>query len=115
MDLYVLRLAEEGAAVRNGKMRVGDEILEINGESTKGMKHARAIELIKNGGRRAHLVLKRGDGSVPEYGMAAPHLTASVRNEKMGEASVLQNQTTTAAPTTSAQPNQSQGYKTLRK
>ncbi|XP_015240763.1 PREDICTED: membrane-associated guanylate kinase, WW and PDZ domain-containing protein 1-like isoform X9 [Cyprinodon variegatus] len=67
MDLYVLRLAEEGAAVRNGKMRVGDEILEINGESTKGMKHARAIELIKNGGRNVHLVLKRGDGSVPEY------------------------------------------------
>uniref|UniRef100_A0A8C8JC19 Membrane-associated guanylate kinase, WW and PDZ domain-containing protein 1 n=1 Tax=Oncorhynchus tshawytscha TaxID=74940 RepID=A0A8C8JC19_ONCTS len=67
MDLYVLRLAEDGAAVRNGKMKVGDEILEINGESTKGMKHARAIELIKNGGRRARLVLKRGDGSVPEY------------------------------------------------
>ncbi|XP_034724446.1 membrane-associated guanylate kinase, WW and PDZ domain-containing protein 1b isoform X3 [Etheostoma cragini] len=67
MDLYVLRLAEDGAAVRNGNMRVGDEILEINGESTKGMKHARAIELIKSGGRRVHLVLKRGDGSVPEY------------------------------------------------
>ncbi|XP_036803357.1 membrane-associated guanylate kinase, WW and PDZ domain-containing protein 1 isoform X3 [Oncorhynchus mykiss] len=67
MDLYVLRLAEDGAAVRNGKMRVGDEILEINSESTKNMKHARAIELIKNGGRRARLVLKRGDGSVPEY------------------------------------------------
>ncbi|KAK1786885.1 hypothetical protein P4O66_017267 [Electrophorus voltai] len=67
MDLYVLRLAEDGAAVRNGKMRVGDEILEINGESTKSMKHSRAIELIKNGGRRARLVLKRGDGSVPEY------------------------------------------------
>ncbi|XP_029005713.1 membrane-associated guanylate kinase, WW and PDZ domain-containing protein 1b isoform X4 [Betta splendens] len=67
MDLYVLRLAEDGAAVRNGKMRVGDEILEINGESTKGMKHARAIELIKSGGRRVNLVLKRGDGSVPEY------------------------------------------------
>uniref|UniRef100_A0A3P9HB09 Membrane associated guanylate kinase, WW and PDZ domain containing 1b n=1 Tax=Oryzias latipes TaxID=8090 RepID=A0A3P9HB09_ORYLA len=94
MDLYVLRLAEDGAAVRNGKMRVGDEILEINGESTKGMKHARAIELIKNGGRRVHLVLKRGDGSVPEYGISAPHLTACVRNDKMGETSVLQNQTT---------------------
>uniref|UniRef100_A0AAX7T8V9 WW domain-containing protein n=1 Tax=Astatotilapia calliptera TaxID=8154 RepID=A0AAX7T8V9_ASTCA len=67
MDLYVLRLAEDGAAVRNGKIRVGDEILEINGESTKNMKHSRAIELIKNGGRRARLVLKRGDGSVPEY------------------------------------------------
>uniref|UniRef100_A0A8C6TRT8 Membrane associated guanylate kinase, WW and PDZ domain containing 1a n=1 Tax=Neogobius melanostomus TaxID=47308 RepID=A0A8C6TRT8_9GOBI len=73
MDLYVLRLAEDGAAVRNGKMRVGDEILEINGESTKNMKHSRAIELIKNGGRRARLVLKRGDGSVPEYGMCTCH------------------------------------------
>uniref|UniRef100_A0A8C2Z2F3 Membrane associated guanylate kinase, WW and PDZ domain containing 1b n=1 Tax=Cyclopterus lumpus TaxID=8103 RepID=A0A8C2Z2F3_CYCLU len=61
MDLYVLRLAEEGAAVRNGKMRVRPI-------GTKGMKHARAIELIKSGGRRVHLVLKRGDGSVPEYG-----------------------------------------------
>ncbi|XP_016309617.1 membrane-associated guanylate kinase, WW and PDZ domain-containing protein 1-like [Sinocyclocheilus anshuiensis] len=67
MDLYVLRLAEDGAAVKNAKMRVGDEILEINGESTKNMKHSRAIELIKTGGRRARLVLKRGDGSVPEY------------------------------------------------
>ncbi|XP_031423337.1 membrane-associated guanylate kinase, WW and PDZ domain-containing protein 1b isoform X9 [Clupea harengus] len=100
MDLYVLRLAEDGAAVRNGKMRVGDEILEINGESTKGMKHARAIELIKNGGRRVHLVLKRGDGSVPEYAMVAPHLATSVRNEKPGEASAFgagQNQTTPPA------------------
>ncbi|XP_056092549.1 membrane-associated guanylate kinase, WW and PDZ domain-containing protein 1 isoform X6 [Rhinichthys klamathensis goyatoka] len=67
MDLYVLRLAEDGAATRNGKMRVGDEILEINGETTKNMNHSRAIELIKTGGRRARLVLKRGDGSVPEY------------------------------------------------
>lgn len=49
-------------------VQVGDEILEINGESTKTMTHARAIELIKNGGRRVHMVLKRGDGSVPEYG-----------------------------------------------
>ncbi|KAE8612596.1 hypothetical protein XENTR_v10012908 [Xenopus tropicalis] len=67
MDLYVLRLAEDGPAARCGKMRVGDEILEINGETTKNMKHARAIELIKNGGRRVRLCLKRGDGSVPEY------------------------------------------------
>uniref|UniRef100_A0A3P8R2J6 Membrane associated guanylate kinase, WW and PDZ domain containing 1a n=1 Tax=Astatotilapia calliptera TaxID=8154 RepID=A0A3P8R2J6_ASTCA len=98
MDLYVLRLAEDGAAVRNGKIRVGDEILEINGESTKNMKHSRAIELIKNGGRRARLVLKRGDGSVPEYAMMAPHLAVgTMRNDKMGEPCFYlmgQNQTT---------------------
>uniref|UniRef100_H3AIC2 Membrane associated guanylate kinase, WW and PDZ domain containing 1 n=1 Tax=Latimeria chalumnae TaxID=7897 RepID=H3AIC2_LATCH len=82
MDLYVLRLAEDGPAERCGKMRVGDEILEINGESTKNMKHARAIELIKNGGRRVRLLLKRGDGSVPEYDPSSDgnSLTAGSQN-----------------------------------
>ncbi|KAG8435873.1 hypothetical protein GDO86_007098 [Hymenochirus boettgeri] len=82
MDLYVLRLAEDGPAAKCGKMRVGDEILEINGETTKNMKHARAIELIKNGGRRVILCLKRGDGSVPEYepGVEGNSPTASPQN-----------------------------------
>uniref|UniRef100_A0A674MHI1 Membrane-associated guanylate kinase, WW and PDZ domain-containing protein 1 n=1 Tax=Takifugu rubripes TaxID=31033 RepID=A0A674MHI1_TAKRU len=68
MDLFVLRLADDGPAIRNGRMRVGDQIIEINGESTQNMTHARAIELIKSGGRRVRLLLKRGTGQVPEYG-----------------------------------------------
>uniref|UniRef100_A0A8C7ABE6 Membrane-associated guanylate kinase, WW and PDZ domain-containing protein 2 n=1 Tax=Neovison vison TaxID=452646 RepID=A0A8C7ABE6_NEOVI len=67
MDLYVLRLADDGPAIRNGRMRVGDQIIEINGESTRDMTHSRAIELIKSGGRRVRLLLKRGTGQVPEY------------------------------------------------
>uniref|UniRef100_A0AAR2LD72 Membrane-associated guanylate kinase, WW and PDZ domain-containing protein 1 n=1 Tax=Pygocentrus nattereri TaxID=42514 RepID=A0AAR2LD72_PYGNA len=72
MDLFVLRLAEDGPAIRNGRMRVGDQIIEINGESTRDMTHARAIELIKSGGRRVRLLLKRGTGQVPEYDSSAP-------------------------------------------
>lgn len=49
--------------------QVGDQIIEINGESTRDMTHARAIELIKSGGKRVRLLLKRGTGQVPEYGM----------------------------------------------
>uniref|UniRef100_A0A7N4PDI7 Membrane associated guanylate kinase, WW and PDZ domain containing 1 n=1 Tax=Sarcophilus harrisii TaxID=9305 RepID=A0A7N4PDI7_SARHA len=99
MDLYVLRLAEDGPAERCGKMRIGDEILEINGETTKNMKHSRAIELIKNGGRRVRLFLKRGDGSVPEYAMIPPNIAACMRNDKLGEACFYlmgHNQTTAA-------------------
>uniref|UniRef100_A0AAY4B0G5 Membrane-associated guanylate kinase, WW and PDZ domain-containing protein 2 n=1 Tax=Denticeps clupeoides TaxID=299321 RepID=A0AAY4B0G5_9TELE len=70
MDLFVLRLAEDGPAIRNGRMRVGDQIIEINGDSTRDMSHARAIELIKAGGRRVRLLLKRGTGQVPEYDCA---------------------------------------------
>uniref|UniRef100_A0A8C2IMD2 Membrane-associated guanylate kinase, WW and PDZ domain-containing protein 1 n=1 Tax=Cyprinus carpio TaxID=7962 RepID=A0A8C2IMD2_CYPCA len=80
MDLFVLRLAEDGPAIRNGRMRVGDQIIEINGESTRDMTHARAIELIKSGGRRVRLLLKRGTGQVPEYDSHAPwdaHTTAA--------------------------------------
>ncbi|XP_059358944.1 membrane-associated guanylate kinase, WW and PDZ domain-containing protein 1 isoform X5 [Carassius carassius] len=89
MDLYVLRLAEDGAAVKNGKMRVGDEILEINGESTKNMNHSRAIELIKTGDRRARLVLKRGDGSVPEYDGPNDSYSPSPRPQNNSEVRAL--------------------------
>ncbi|KAG5210247.1 hypothetical protein JEQ12_015441 [Ovis aries] len=51
----------------NENQKVGDQIIEINGESTRDMTHARAIELIKSGGRRVRLLLKRGTGQVPEY------------------------------------------------
>uniref|UniRef100_A0A8C2J4F7 Membrane-associated guanylate kinase, WW and PDZ domain-containing protein 1 n=1 Tax=Cyprinus carpio TaxID=7962 RepID=A0A8C2J4F7_CYPCA len=78
MDLFVLRLAEDGPAIRNGRMRVGDQIIEINGESTRDMSHACAIELIKAGGRRVRLLLKRGTGQVPEYG--GYHNTQSQKN-----------------------------------
>ncbi|XP_038005593.1 membrane-associated guanylate kinase, WW and PDZ domain-containing protein 1 isoform X20 [Motacilla alba alba] len=85
MDLYVLRLAEDGPAERCGKMRIGDEILEINGETTKNMKHARAIELIKNGGRKVRLFLKRGDGSVPEYDPSSDRNSPATGSQNVSE------------------------------
>ncbi|XP_061474694.1 membrane-associated guanylate kinase, WW and PDZ domain-containing protein 1 isoform X10 [Rhineura floridana] len=85
MDLYVLRLAEDGPAERCGKMRIGDEILEINGETTKNMKHARAIELIKNGGRKVLLFLKRGDGSVPEYDPSSDRNSPATGSQNVSE------------------------------
>ncbi|XP_042571380.1 membrane-associated guanylate kinase, WW and PDZ domain-containing protein 2 isoform X6 [Cyprinus carpio] len=83
MDLFVLRLAEDGPAIRNGRMRVGDQIIEINGESTRDMSHACAIELIKAGGRRVRLLLKRGTGQVPEYGMVPTNLTMCMKSDTL--------------------------------
>ncbi|XP_028813475.1 membrane-associated guanylate kinase, WW and PDZ domain-containing protein 2 isoform X3 [Denticeps clupeoides] len=84
MDLFVLRLAEDGPAIRNGRMRVGDQIIEINGDSTRDMSHARAIELIKAGGRRVRLLLKRGTGQVPEYGMVSSNLSMCMKSDTLG-------------------------------
>ncbi|KAM4572954.1 membrane-associated guanylate kinase, WW and PDZ domain-containing protein 2 isoform 2-T2 [Odontesthes bonariensis] len=85
MDLFVLRLAEDGPAIRNGRMRVGDQIIEINGDSTRDMTHARAIELIKAGGRRVRLLLKRGTGQVPEYDSAGPWDSLSTAHSALQE------------------------------
>ncbi|XP_057677965.1 membrane-associated guanylate kinase, WW and PDZ domain-containing protein 3 isoform X2 [Corythoichthys intestinalis] len=67
MGLYVLGLMEGGPASRSQKIQVSDQLVEINGDSTAGMSHAQAVEQIRRGGRRVHLVLKRGNGYVPDY------------------------------------------------
>uniref|UniRef100_UPI0037E87662 membrane-associated guanylate kinase, WW and PDZ domain-containing protein 3a isoform X2 n=1 Tax=Semicossyphus pulcher TaxID=241346 RepID=UPI0037E87662 len=60
MGLFILRLAEEGPALKDGRIHVGDQIVEINGEATQGITHTRAIELIQAGGSRVHLLLRPG-------------------------------------------------------
>uniref|UniRef100_A0A3B4G8Q3 PDZ domain-containing protein n=1 Tax=Pundamilia nyererei TaxID=303518 RepID=A0A3B4G8Q3_9CICH len=57
MGLYVLGLMEGGPASRSQKM----QLVEINGNSTAGMTHSQAVEQIRRGGHRIHLVLKRGN------------------------------------------------------
>lgn len=47
MPLFVLRIAEDGPAAVDGRLKVGDQLMEINGQGTRGMTHANAIQLIK--------------------------------------------------------------------
>jgi C-terminal processing protease CtpA/Prc len=60
MPLFVLRIAVDGPASADGRLRVGDQIIEINGNNTKNMTHAEAIELIKSGGNVVRLLVRRG-------------------------------------------------------
>uniref|UniRef100_A0A8C4Z0X0 Membrane-associated guanylate kinase, WW and PDZ domain-containing protein 3 n=1 Tax=Gadus morhua TaxID=8049 RepID=A0A8C4Z0X0_GADMO len=69
MGLFILRLAEEGPALRDGRIHVGDQIVEINGEATQGITHTRAIELIQAGGHRVHLLMRPGQGLVPDHSL----------------------------------------------
>ncbi|XP_064160635.1 membrane-associated guanylate kinase, WW and PDZ domain-containing protein 3-like isoform X1 [Anguilla rostrata] len=62
MGLFILRLAEDGAALQDGRIKVGDQIVEINGEPTQGITHTRAIELIQAGGSKVLLLLRPGPG-----------------------------------------------------
>ncbi|GAA6090497.1 membrane-associated guanylate kinase, WW and PDZ domain-containing protein 3 isoform X5 [Tachysurus ichikawai] len=66
MGLYILRLAEDGPALQDGRIQVGDQIVEINGEPTQGISHTRAIELIQAGGNKVLLLLRPGQGLVTD-------------------------------------------------
>ncbi|XP_074538254.1 membrane-associated guanylate kinase, WW and PDZ domain-containing protein 3 isoform X2 [Halichoeres trimaculatus] len=76
MGLYVLGLMEGGPASRSHKIQVSDQLVEINGDSTAGMTHSQAVEQIRRGGHRIHLVLKRGNGYVPDYGHEKHRITS---------------------------------------
>ncbi|KAM8862672.1 membrane-associated guanylate kinase, WW and PDZ domain-containing protein 3 isoform 3-T3 [Spinachia spinachia] len=85
MGLYVLGLMEGGPAQRSNKIQVSDQLVEINGDSTSGMTHSQAVEQIRRGGQRIHLVLKKGNGYVPDYGPeegGLPHSSFSHLKEK---------------------------------
>uniref|UniRef100_A0A3P9DNR7 PDZ domain-containing protein n=1 Tax=Maylandia zebra TaxID=106582 RepID=A0A3P9DNR7_9CICH len=60
------------------------KLVEINGDSTAGMTHSQAVEQIRRGGHRIHLVLKKGNGYVPDYGETSQdgllHMTHSDRH-----------------------------------
>nr|XP_054602218.1 membrane-associated guanylate kinase, WW and PDZ domain-containing protein 1 isoform X2 [Nothobranchius furzeri] len=82
MGLYVLGLMERGPAQRSNKIQVSDQLVEINGESTAGMTHSQAVEQIRRGGNRIHLILKKGNGYVPDYGPEEGFLSSSFSSRK---------------------------------
>ncbi|KAK5605782.1 hypothetical protein CRENBAI_006072 [Crenichthys baileyi] len=84
MGLYVLGLMDGGPAQRSNKIQVSDQLVEINGDSTAGMTHSQAVEQIRRGGHRIHLVLKKGNGYVPDY-VELSSLSLCMTNSKQGE------------------------------
>jgi len=67
MPLFVLRMAVDGPAAQDGRLQVGDQLIEINGQSTKNLTHGEAIELIKTGGGTVRLLVRRGKNPNPAF------------------------------------------------
>ncbi|XP_067414876.1 membrane-associated guanylate kinase, WW and PDZ domain-containing protein 3 isoform X2 [Emydura macquarii macquarii] len=82
MGLFILRLAEDGPAIKDGRIHVGDQIVEINGEPTQGITHTRAIELIQAGGNKVLLLLRPGTGLIPDHGLAPSSLCSYMKPEQ---------------------------------
>nr|XP_020501625.1 membrane-associated guanylate kinase, WW and PDZ domain-containing protein 3 isoform X1 [Labrus bergylta] len=97
MGLFILRLAEDGPALKDGRIHVGDQIVEINGEATQGITHTRAIELIQAGGSKVHLLLRPGQGLVPDHSSKDK---VTIPTSSFPRLSVSEGQSSPASPST---------------
>ncbi|XP_068852220.1 membrane-associated guanylate kinase, WW and PDZ domain-containing protein 3 isoform X1 [Aphelocoma coerulescens] len=98
MGLFILRLAEDGPAVKDGRVHVGDQIVEINGEPTQGITHTRAIELIQAGGNKVLLLLRPGTGLIPDHSDWDSYSPASSNVIYEGQTPLLSSSSHPASP-----------------
>ncbi|XP_049590065.1 membrane-associated guanylate kinase, WW and PDZ domain-containing protein 3 isoform X1 [Syngnathus scovelli] len=104
MGLYILRLAEDGPALLDGRIHVGDEIVEINGEPARGISHTRAIELIQAGGSKVALLLRPGAGLTQDGSQKHISPSSATREVFFSDTSPLSSPYLTGASTLASIP-----------
>nr|XP_047925213.1 FERM and PDZ domain-containing protein 2 isoform X2 [Anser cygnoides] len=74
--IYVKSIIPRGPADKDGQIKIGDRLLEVDGISLCGLTHKQAVENLKKSGQVAKLVLERG-----HHPPAEPCLSANDRKE----------------------------------
>ncbi|XP_031463569.1 FERM and PDZ domain-containing protein 2 [Phasianus colchicus] len=74
--IYVKSIIPRGPADKDGQIKIGDRLLEVDGISLCGLTHKQAVENLKKSGQVAKLVLERG-----HHQAAEPCLSTNNRKE----------------------------------
>jgi len=48
LPIYIKTVFERGAAAADGRLKRGDRIISVNGESLEGATHEEAVSILKN-------------------------------------------------------------------
>ncbi|XP_041647832.1 inaD-like protein isoform X2 [Cheilinus undulatus] len=70
LSIFVVGLHQGGPAARDGRIRVGDELLEINNQVLYGRSHQNASAIIKSAASKVKLILLRSEDAINQ--MAVP-------------------------------------------
>ncbi|XP_040896942.1 inaD-like protein [Toxotes jaculatrix] len=70
LSIFVVGLHPGGPAARDGRIRVGDELLEINNQILYGRSHQNASAIIKSAASRVKLIVLRNEDAINQ--MAVP-------------------------------------------
>ncbi|ERE83059.1 inaD-like protein [Cricetulus griseus] len=70
MSIFVVGINPEGPAAADGRMQIGDELLEINNQILYGRSHQNASAVIKTAPTRVKLVFIRNEDAVNQMAVA---------------------------------------------
>lgn len=59
--LYIQTLLPGSPAASDGRLSLGDQILEVNGSSLRGVSYMRAVDLIRHGGKKMRFLVAKSD------------------------------------------------------
>ncbi|XP_016137767.1 inaD-like protein [Sinocyclocheilus grahami] len=70
MSIFVVGITAGGPASRDGRIKVGDELLEINNQVLYGRSHQNASAIIKSAASKVKLVLVRNEDAINQMAVA---------------------------------------------
>ncbi|XP_038858067.1 inaD-like protein isoform X2 [Salvelinus namaycush] len=70
LSIFVVGISPGGPAAKNGNIRVGDELLEINNQVLYGRSHLNASAIIKSSSSKVKIILIRNEDAINQ--MAVP-------------------------------------------
>nr|XP_021482300.1 ras-associating and dilute domain-containing protein [Meriones unguiculatus] len=59
--LYIQTLLPGSPAASDGRLSLGDRLLEVNGSNLTGVSYMRAVDLIRNGGKKMRFLVAKSD------------------------------------------------------
>ncbi|XP_029109935.1 tyrosine-protein phosphatase non-receptor type 13 [Scleropages formosus] len=71
--IYIKSLVPEGAAEQDGRIQIGDKLLEVDGGSLRGATHKQAVECLKKTGEVVSLLLERESGRPERHSTPTGH------------------------------------------
>nr|XP_060629610.1 inaD-like protein isoform X1 [Anolis sagrei ordinatus] len=77
MSIFVVGISPDGPAGKDGRMRIGDELLEINNQILYGRSHQNASAIIKTAPSKVKLVFIRNDDAFNQMAVAPFPLPSS--------------------------------------
>ncbi|XP_032757712.1 inaD-like protein isoform X3 [Rattus rattus] len=119
MSIFVVGINPDGPAAADGRMRVGDELLEINNQILYGRSHQNASAIIKTAPTRVKLVFIRNEDAVNQMAVApfpVPSHSPSPVEEDLTQAvddnMVAEQEKASESPDSAARQMKQPGYST---